>query len=84
MIASPSQLRPGHWLASDARGSSAVKPFMAQLRQALAAQATPISLIYTSPGSCSGQKSFFVDGYVTGTGLTVYNAAGASGLTCDI
>jgi ABC-type phosphate transport system substrate-binding protein len=65
-------------------GSSAVKPFMALLGQALAAESTPISLIYTSPGSCAGQKDFLVDGYITGTGLTIYDSSGTSGLTCDI
>ncbi|HEX7481579.1 MAG TPA: hypothetical protein VF331_27490 [Polyangiales bacterium] len=35
-------------------GSSAVKPFAAVLAQALAAQATPITLIYSGPGSCIG------------------------------
>ncbi|HEX7478091.1 MAG TPA: hypothetical protein VF331_09815, partial [Polyangiales bacterium] len=35
-------------------GSSAVKPFATVLAQALAAQATPITLIYQGPGSCFG------------------------------
>jgi hypothetical protein len=65
-------------------GSSAVKPFMAQLGQALAAADTPISLIYDSPGSCTGQNDFFGDGTYTKTGLTIYNAAGDQNLKCDI
>ena len=65
-------------------GSSAVKPFMTLLGPALAAQSSPISLIYQSPGSCAGQDAYFGAGTTTGTGLTVYDAQGTSGLTCDI
>lgn len=65
-------------------GSSAVKTFMAQLGQALAAASTPIHLIYDSPGSCVGQNDFFGDGTYTHTGLTIYDANNTSGLKCDI
>lgn len=64
-------------------GSSAVKPFMALVGKALAGAATPISLIYKSPGSCAGQGDYFGGTGMTGS-PTIYDAAGDANLTCTI
>lgn len=64
-------------------GSSAVKPFMGLLGQALAAATPSISLIYASPGSCAGQDSYFTSTGLTGS-PTIYDANGTANLTCTI
>jgi ABC-type phosphate transport system substrate-binding protein len=64
-------------------GSSAVKPFMQLLGAQLAKAASPITLIYQSPGSCVGQNDFFVVGTTTGIGVAVYDNTGTA-TTCDI
>jgi ABC-type phosphate transport system substrate-binding protein len=68
-------------------GSSAVKPFLAVVAGALAAQTPPITVVYSGPGSCVG-VGYFTNatvGTMSGTG-TIWDTTGTevpNGCTLD-
>ncbi|KYF96681.1 hypothetical protein BE20_41295 [Sorangium cellulosum] len=55
-------------------GSSAVKPFLAELAKVLSASTPPISIVYQGQGSCSGVAAFFGGAPLTGAGLSTWDA----------
>ncbi|HEY5962306.1 MAG TPA: hypothetical protein VIV60_37375 [Polyangiaceae bacterium] len=69
-------------------GSTAVKPFLAKVAGALAAQTPPVTVIYQGQGSCTGVNYMVTSpvGTITGTG-TIWDTSGAEitgGCTLDL
>ena len=67
-------------------GSSAFETILGQLASALAAEATPVTIVYQSQGSCAGVDAIASGMPLVGSGATApsyWDASGAQ-LTCDL
>ncbi|WP_437835125.1 substrate-binding domain-containing protein [Sorangium sp. So ce1153] len=62
-------------------GSSAVKPFLAELAKVLSASTPPLSIVYQGQGSCAGVTAFFEGAPLSGAGLSYWDAD--TELLCD-
>jgi len=67
-------------------GSTAAKPFLAEIGKFMAGQTPPVTIVYSGQGSCTGVEAILSGTTVTGTGTGAPRYWDATGLevSCDI